>query len=324
MNPCEKPKYDIEDIKRVTRLVEIALAVDSRISSPKPTSKMLCDIGRGMVDKLIIKLHQSISVEDIKEKCRELGIRVKGEYKNGKKFFLCIYHPNGLVINCYLGVPENKSFYRVILNPFKVNSFSKVEHALLQVFGEAINVGVIYRLDFTVDYYRAYEEILSGLDVRYKHYQVEHMKSGKGRTGLQIGTDDDKIIIYNKGAQLGISEPLTRIERQLSGSKVFIKTFGELRSAQPKILEFDPLSIIRLHELNLIKGKILNTGQVKRFHELETLVKHEGYFQARKKLNKTKNFIRDYGEFFSLRPFEVQPSAILGDAITKYFKEVLQ
>lgn len=188
-----------------------------------------------------------------------------------------------------------------------------------------VNLAKIYRLDFTVDLYRPYSNVLEELDIAYKHYRVEHLNSSKGRTGLQVGTDNDKIIIYDKAAQKGLKTPLTRIERQLTGPKVPVKMFRELRESLPLILEGDLLSNVKLNQVDFVEESILSEKKIEKLHELKTLIKHEGFFQAKKKLTtEHNNFKRDYGNLFSLKPLEVQPSDLLKDGLTKYFQEVLQ
>lgn len=199
---------------------------------------------------------------------------------------------------------------------------------LLRLFGPRVLDSKVYRIDFTVDIFKEYEDVHRGLDVKYKRANVEFL-GGSIRTGVLIGTGNDKISIYNKAKKENVKKPWTRIERQLSSSKLIkekigISKLGDLRYKLPKILDFSPLSIVTLNHLDFVEPVSPTTDQLERFNELKALIKHEGLFLTRKKLTKNRNFGRDYGKFFVLTPYQTQPEDIFNRDVIKHFQEVLQ
>jgi hypothetical protein len=325
MNENE-PLSTLTDMERlrVVNFTQLLCKVSPRVSRQKPTSQdALVQIGKGLIDKLEIFLPTTLFLNNTISKCNELGLRYKDKYL-GKLFTLEIQIGTQRV-NCVLGKQTSTEFNKVITNPSHGRFCSSTELNLMLLFGPTVLQSKIYRIDFTADIYEEYQQVLRGLDVKYKSANIEYI--GKSvRTGVKIGANNDKVIIYNKALKEKVDKPWTRIERQMSGSKVPIKKLIELRYALPDILDFDPLGIVTLNNLELIKPDFPKGEQLERFYEFRTLIEHEGYFLTRKKLNEKyhKNFNRYFGEFFNLTPYQYQPSDIFKSDIINFFQEVIQ
>lgn len=312
-----------EELGRVVSFTKLLSKVHSKVSTLNPTSTTQCSaLGRGLIDKLEIFLPEKMLVSELLERCEYLGFKVEGKKLRDKKFYLVI-ETGKMNVNCFLGVPDNQEFQKVILNPSHANNLSISEFVLHQIFGPTVLRSKIYRLDFTVDIYEEYQQVLRGLDVKYKKAHVEYM-GGSIKTGLLIGSGNDKILIYNKAKRERVKRPWTRLERQLSGSKVPIKVFEQLRYGLSEILDYDPLSIVTLNNLEFNEVSNLTQNQHEQLSEFKALIKHEGYFLTRKKLNANKNFQRDYRKYFSLTPYQQQPSDIFNADIKNFFQEVMQ
>lgn len=320
MNVSEPQNYSNSDIQSVARFVEILMQAEQRVSRCKPTSaEQGSALGRGLLDKLEISLPVAMSVVKLRERCKELGYRIKGEYKGHRKFYLSIYDcPQP--IDCFLGNERNEYFSKVILNPSKVEKYSTTESELLKIFGPTVLNSKIYRLDFTVDIYEDYSKVLSGLDIKYKKANSEFLGDSV-RTGLNVGVKNDKVIIYDKGLKEKVKKTWTRIERQMSGKKIFIKSLGELKSKLNEIIKFDPLGIINLKNIQTIENVKYTALQLEKLSDLKALLKYEGYFLAKKKLSVNNNFQRDYGDFLVAIPYDIQPSEIFNRDIANFFKE---
>lgn len=311
------------DIRSVTRFVELLVTVHERVSRPKVTSICTSTIGQGRIDKLVFKLPQNIQRDWLIKKCQSLNLRIEGRFLRDKKYYLSIYVGN-ITFDCLLGSRVNTEIFKVTVNPGKSSLYAKLEAAVLSIFGDSALESSIYRIDFCVDYRVPYLEIIEGLNVRDKQARIEHI-GRPGRTGIQIGVNEDKIIVYDKAQEAGLREPLTRIERQISGEKVFIKTLKDLTVAKEALLKFDPMAIVSLYKIHFLDDQRRTQAATSRLNELKTLIEHEGYFCARKKLAaKSDNFERDYGKLFTKIPYDIQPSQILSNAINCYFSEVMQ
>lgn len=320
MNVNEPITYSPSEIRSVVRFTEILAQVELRVSRCNPTStSQRSAFGKGLLDKLEFLLPEPMSVEKLQEKCKELGYKLKGEYKGDKRFYLSIYDcPQ--VIDCYLGHPHNIQFTKIILNPSKVEKFSITELEVLKIFGPTAVNSKIYRLDFTVDIYEEYSKVLSGLDIKFKKTNSEFI-GGSIRTGLNVGGKNDKVIIYDKGVKEKVDHPWTRIERQMSGRSIFIQRFGDLKSKLIDIIQFNPLGIVKLENIQVIEDAKHTSIQLERINELKALLKYEGYFLAKKKLTLNNNFQRDYGCFLMTIPYETQPSDIFERDIVNFFRK---
>jgi hypothetical protein len=318
MDVYKIPTFNHSELGSIVRLTQILLGVHERVSSQKPTSLR---VERGLLDKLVIKLTTTQSVQSLRVRCRELNYKIEGYYKRDKRFYLSI-NLGHQIIDVLLGRPENTEFWQITINPSKFSHWSLLEMNLIQIFNPIVLTSIIYRLDFTYDIFEDYYQILSGLTVLNKSARTEFV-DGSIRSGLQIGVGDDKFVIYDKGFKEKTDFSWTRIERQISGTKVFIKTLGEMKSSIEKILEFDPFSTVSLNNIHF-QGASLSHGQRVKYDELRTLIKHEGFYLARKKLSKDRNFIRDYERFFQLIKYTNQPRDIFNRDIIKFFKETIQ
>ncbi len=312
------------ELSRVVNFTQLLCKVSPRVSRQKPTSHdAFVQLGRGLIDKLIIHLPTTLYLSNTISKCNELGLKYRDKYL-GKLFTLEV-NIGTQTIHCVLGKQGNDEFYKVIINPSHGRFCSTTELNLIKLFSPTVLNSKIYRIDFTTDIYEEYEQVLRGLNVKFKSANVEYI--GKSvRTGIKIGSNSDKIIIYNKALKEKVDKPWTRIERQMSGSKVPVKKLIELRHALPEILANNPLEIITLNNLELVKPEFPKGDQLERFYEFRTLIEHEGYFLTRKKLNEKyhKNFNRYFGEFFTLTPYKYQPSDIFKSDIINFFQEVVQ
>lgn len=302
-----------DELSSTTRFIQI-LSNDYSISSHNVTSKNTpVTSGKGFIDKLILRSVNYIQKEYTISKCKELGFEISYKYLS-KKYYLII-NTGTLIIQCCLFREDHTDFNRIILNPSKASHYFKVESILLQLFGPSILNSQIYRIDLSVDIYKPYEEVIQGLDIQNKSAKSEYLDK-TARTGIMVGTDNDKIIVYDKSKEQKTDEHWTRIERQLTASKVPVKTLMQLRDALPEILELNLLGIVTLNDIKLIEPTIPD----EKYYELKALIKHQGLFLARKKLNKNNNFKRDYGKFFSLTPYQYQPSDYLESGLTTFFK----
>lgn len=322
--PCPLPD---SELKSILRFAELLMAVHNRVSRPKPSSlipNVDMSQGKGLLDKLIIHLPVSMSTEELMIRCNTLGYSVKIHRKRDGKYYIGI-NCHSQTIDCFLGRQDNIEFYKIITNPSKVKYWSPTELLLLQIFNKSVLDSTIYRMDCAVDIFEWYMKLLEGFDVKYKRATIEFIGNSI-RSGLLIGDTmgNDKISVYNKAEKEKTNYPWTRIERQLTGPKVIVKRLGDLKYSADKIIDFDPLAIVTLNNLHFLSAQNLSEERLEKFNELKTLIKHEGYFQARKKLTKHNNFKREYGEFFMMTPYLLQPREIFNRDILTFFKETIQ
>lgn len=317
MNLDEPFVHSIEEMKPLVRFTEILLNVQNRVSSSKPSSSFLRN--RGSIDKLEIRLNDPIEVSSLRNRCQELGYKLEGNYKKDKRFYLTVQF--GLkYLDCYLGHPENNQIRKIIINPSKFKSWIETETFLLEVFGLSILEANLYRMDFTFDLFESYQKVLEGLRINHKRANTEFHGGTKLRTGLNVGAGNDKYVIYNKGEKENSGFPWTRIERQMSGRSLFLKKVKDLRTSAAKIIAFNPLAEIEINSITF-NDPASFSSKLEKYNDLKSLVKHEGYFLAKKKLSQNRNFERDFAPFFQLIPAITQPQEVFNKDISTFFQE---
>jgi hypothetical protein len=307
----------------LVRFTDLLLKVSNRVKVSRPNVTSMVGTfqkPKGFIDKLVLFFSEKKSVSELINRAEKLGCKCETGYLTDKKLYLFIKKEH-IQIECFLGVPENTEIKKIQFNPSKGLVFYKSELFLLELFGPIIFEAKIYRIDFTIDIFKGFKKILEGLDVKYKSAKVEYIGKGSNRTGVKIGQGNDKLVIYDKSKKEKTKYPWTRIERQLSGPKSPIKKYGELRYSLSSIIKFNPLGIVTLNHIDLVEKADYTEVQREQFNELKVLIKHEGYFSARKKLNYNKNFQRDYSKYFTLTAFKKQPEDIFNEDIINFYKE---
>ena len=317
MNVYEPSTFDHNQLGPVVRLTQILLNVHERVSSLKSSS---IKPSIGSLDKLIFHLVNKFSVSSLREVCQREGLNIRGLNLQDKKYYLRISEEKKF-LDVLLGNPYNTEFWKIILNPKNFNSPEDVESFALRIFGASVLDAKMYRADFAIDLFEDFNLTLEGLMFDNKTAHSEWV-GGSSRTGLYVGTNDDKYLAYNKGLKEKVDYPWTRIERQVSGTKLPFRKFSEFRGAFNSIEKFDPLSTVHLSSVIFTEGPLSPEEQI-RLQELKTLIKHEGIFQTQKKLNASRNFRRDYGKLFQLVPRNQQPKQIFDEFIKDFYKEHL-
>lgn len=312
--------YSTNDVTATTRFIELLLQVQSRVSSPKVTSSQsIYGQGNGFLDKIECYSLEGISVNKIRERCNQLNYSTRGVKLKDKRLYLEI-NCNECFLHFYLGHPLNQTLRNLFFNPSQFSNITHMMNLLKEVIGDQLEEFQLSRVDYAVDIPVEYLEVLRGLDVKYKRANSEFLGNSI-RTGLVVGTKDDKVKVYDKSKELGLDHPLTRIERQVRGSYLIVKKLIELPESLGKILNFKPLSIVSTNHLEFLDGICKTTEQFKKFNEIKVLIEYEGYFLTKKKLNKNGNFKRDYAIYFALTPYVKQPNEHFEQGILNFYKE---
>ncbi len=271
----------------------------------------------GCIDKLELSLVVPINRADIEAKTegisRETRLRDKRWYLEIEK---------GMGIYLYLGHPDNVELSRLITRPSAFKTFGEYQSYLYKYFGrERISSARITRMDLTVDYLLPWESVVKGLDIKNKRKRVQYMEHSGDRTGIQVGSSGEVIVIYDKGAEAKLNQEITRIEMQLKGRKVPIRYFSDLNLLVERVERSKLFGDVILNDISFTELMEMGPSRLQRLDELKALVKHEGFFIARKKLNTSNNFNRDYVPMFKMVLWEKQPQEALCEALVNYFKE---
>ena len=229
-------------------------------------------------------------------------------------------------IGWYFKAPynQNTDISKMITRPSAFQSFEKYLNTLSQILtGNELKNIKITRLDITVDYFETLENVLQSLNVINKQVEVEYMEKASRRTGMMIGKGSEIIVVYDKADRSNRSDPLTRIELQIAGKKLPTRDIFKLKESLLADKGKSHFNTLTLNHITLDKPHDVESKAVHdRFKEFETLLKHDGYLSARKKLNENGNFKRDYGAFFILDPWDNQPEKVFNQSMESFFNDV--
>lgn len=305
------------ECKPIVRLLEILARVDSRVSSGKEESSSR-SLARGLIDKLVLKFEHEVSLQDCIAKARKHSCEVQGKYLRDKKYYVSFESKEGAVFRAHLRFRDNDCFDTITINPSHFQLLLDLEIFVDLFFPSMLSKAVISRIDFSVDIFDDFNKVIRGVDFTWKSARTE-FTNNRSFTGLMVGKGNDKVIVYDKMVESNVVHPWTRIERQLSGRKVPVRKYRELRGYLEGAAAVDIFSGITLSYVEFCRPSCsMSLLQEEMFHDLKSLVIHSGIFQARKKLNKNKNFKRDYSKFFLLIPYQEQLPEVFKVSMNDY------
>lgn len=286
------------------RLLRIA---DTRVSTPKAASTPTAVHAR--IDKLEGSLGTPQLRSEIEKRLEQSQIEPKLKFLQKQccleiheGFFLHIGHQHGEIIS------------RFICNPSAFPSYDTfLKHLRIVFTHEASEAIQITRLDVAIDYAVNIQKLIRGLDLRNKQVDTRFTDKCGRRTGALFGKGNEKLSVYDKGLEAGLSEELTRIELQLRGSKLPARKWKELDLVLQSDCDF--FSHISLADV-AVKEEILESRK-KRTATLKRDLERDGLFAFRKALNVHGNFERDVRPLLEVTPWEDQPQT----AFKRLFKQ---
>jgi hypothetical protein len=281
-----------------------------------------------MIDKLDIRLFDNISIQTIKKRAKELDLVY--EIKRigvRKEWCISVELEKNKAVYFPLAYQSSKYTNRLYSNPSKFFLFIPYHNFLEDLIGQkAIDNSNITRLDFSVDLKLSFEDIVKGVSIAYKRNAKLHIDQGSINEGIYFGKGDEVIVIYNKAKKLGKAytgtTPLTRIEIRLKGSKLPIELMNEVPTLFGNIHSglYNPFERIGISEYSFPPIDSLKTfKEAYRLGELEVLAREMSFQVARKRLNKNKNFKRDYGKLYKCKGIPIELSEPFKENILSFF-----
>ncbi|MDA2937389.1 hypothetical protein MYX75_03895 [Acidobacteria bacterium AH-259-A15] len=304
--------------KALSRYFELLLRVEKRsVSSWKPESATVGPNGTACIDKVSLSL--ALWREELMARAKYAGLQLKAvRLRDGRWYTQVGDEAWGWYL--YPGYFGAEWITKIITRPSAFSSFQDYLQMLRRLFSDdELATARIIRLDFAVDYPLPLRQILRCLDVSCKRIKIEYQEEGAEMTGILVGRGLEKVLVYDKGRKTGDAKPLTRIEIQLSGKK--LPAWNLL--ALPELVErrIRPFKAVKLHEIKLCDPSSLLSDKARmRHHELQVLIDQQGYLAARKKLNRTGNFQRDYGSFINLTSWAETPDDTLARDLLLFFR----
>lgn len=326
MNPTESfSNLDQESRSALVGYFQLLLKVEQRlVSTQEPASENCLDHHpTGCLDKLCFQLPNIIPREDLCVRLRKASIEFQPTKLNDRRWHLHIGKPDSGVY-AYLGHCNSMGIHRFTTRPSAFTSHSKYLQYIQSFLTPAeLETAKISRLDLAVDYPEPFKTVIRGFDVLWKKHRTMHQVASI--TGITVGTGQEKIVVYDKELEAKLSTPLTRLEFQLTGRKLPISAFSSLPKLPEYIKRSNPFKIISLNQIHLPDADSqLNEVAKNRLNELWTLLEHQGYLFAKKELNNSRNFERDFMPFIELKPWQPSPAEAIETAIAAFFNPALE
>jgi len=320
-------EHQKECLNALSRFVVLLANAQSRVSTSISTSKdSIGPQGTACIDKLCFRLSSPVSIEVILHRLTQLGrtarrgapLTLKQKRLKEGFFFNVTDGTNSFFLK--EGYPIKGNIEKVVTRPSAyTNAFEYFEIIKAVFSDEEIANALVSRIDFAVDYPASLLNTLKSLDIKGKRIKSEYLGSSGMLTGMRFGVGSEKIVVYDKPS--GESQQNTRIEIQLTGSKVPIKNPFELLKLPERLQKTSkkPFESIRLQNLTIPNPSTARSEAQKRKRELfiqnfET----RGYFAARAATNTDNNFERDLGHHLNRQDWSDGPFLALMRDIKRF------
>lgn len=301
-------------LRPVVRFIELLERAEQKVSSAKLTSEDSKIHSEACIDKLEAVLLEPIGKDQIYQRCRELGIAVANQFLN-RKAYLRIGVDTGIFLKLSF---DQKYVVQIITRPAAFDSANRYYSAISDLLGEeTLSKLNVTRVDLTVDYEIPFSKFICGIDIKNKQSEVQYTNKGHALTGISIGKGADNITIYDKQRQAKTSNPRSRIERRLRGSKLPSRNFHALWNKLPSLT---PFSDIEIFDVKLRDELTLSREQLSRQTDLRLYLPALGFIRTRKQFNEHGNFERDYGPLFTKTSWDDQMNDVFRTWMKKYFK----
>lgn len=301
----------------LVRFFQLLETAENRVSTHISTSRTSPLQGQAHLDKLSGHLLEGLDRDILIRRLDEKNIPHRITRLKDKKWYLQAGDStNGKSILFLLGHPQNPFISKLITRPSAFANFDHFHRLISDTLPPLALEGFrLTRLDVAVDYPSPLATITEGLDIGFKRAKVTYQDHGNKRTGILVGKGSEKILVYDKSAESGLTEPLTRIELQLSGAKLPAKTIPHLLKTLP---HWSPFDAITINHITYKENLLLSDRDQKRLQEIKQLLSREGLFSARKILNEKRNFDRDYKKLISIEPWQHQPNLVFQNQISLF------
>jgi hypothetical protein len=279
---------EIEDQSVLRKYLQLLLKADRRQRS-REGKEIVGLSGTGCIDKLSFALDPPVSRQQLTLRSNRSNIPLKPIKLRDQRWYLQAGDGWYFKIRYF----NSDTVFDVITRPAFFPLYSAYLENLCQLLTvKELKAARITRLDFTVDYLTPFAKFMRGLDIAHKRARVEHIDKGSVRTGFRVGSQPETILVYDRAFKAGLEQPSTRLEIQLTGTKLPARSFRELSACRE--LDYRPFRSVKLYNVSLAEPSLLNPIERSRHAELSVLLEREGYFSARKKLDEAGQFNRHY------------------------------
>ena len=264
------------------------------------------------IDKLEAHFLVPIEMELLLRKAKDLGHQVNFRSLRDRKRYLEIKN-NNYEIFFRIGI-DSKHVTCFLSNPNKFQTWEIFWDFLTTLVPNEVLISTqISRLDLNLDFECDLQSLMKAIDVRGKQLSQSYLSKAGKKTGVYIGKGPGAFVFYDKSSE---GMHISRIEIRLSKHKLPTRSLMNLKE---KVL-----GQVYFHEL---LGQEIRLNKTYKKLELEkkletffTILERDGFYAAKKELNTSRNFHRDYQSFFKATPWKRSPSEIFATQIQTFMK----
>ena len=158
--------------------------------------------------------------------------------------------------------------------------------------------------------------LIQSLDVANKRSELTYENKSGARTGVIIGKRSEVFAVYDKAKETNSVDLISRIELRLSGSKVPTRSIADIPLKLASQIFFKNLIGLSVTETKNTK----TSDQNERLRQFKGIWGRDGFFAAKRFMNQSRNFDRDFANLIETRPWAEQPSELFKNQIINFFQ----
>ncbi|MBX3041119.1 MAG: hypothetical protein KF789_10475 [Bdellovibrionaceae bacterium] len=267
------------------------------------------------VDKLEALFPAPLSAPEVVQRARDLGFCLETTFLKERAPFLKVSKGEEYVLLKYSW--DKQTLGRLVSNPNRFRTWGAYRDFLSRLLTPTgLESAKISRLDLNLDFSCPFPDLIRSLHIKNKRAGVQFTDDSGERTGINIGKAAEVIQIYDKARQAALSAHRSRIELRMRGHKLPTFKIASIPSAIQTQNFFETVEGL---EVTILGSKVTET-QKQRIAEFQTILNRDGFYFAKKALNKDRNFERDFGKIVMVRPWSTQPSSLFKEQIKSFFK----
>ncbi|MCB0404711.1 MAG: hypothetical protein KDD51_07975 [Bdellovibrionales bacterium] len=207
---------------------------------------------------------------------------------------------------------------KILARPCRFKSLQKFIQVLTDFFGESIGSARIRRIDFAIDLTQSLEDLYWKVDFCRKQLVTGYSSRCGQPTGITAGAGTEVQKLYDRFKKTKGQDDHRRIEVCLTKKKIPAATLAELVGYDPKRIAITVFLNIRFFSIS-ITSRDLTKARYRRQIEIKTLIDNIGYTDARRRLNRNRNFHRDYANLLKITPELIQPQDLLASSLNAFW-----
>ncbi len=261
-------------------------------------------IGAG-IDKLNAYFTGPIPIDVVRTEARLLGYTTKRVFLKDRKPYLAV-NSDSNQIHLKLGFGET-DVTGLISNPNKFKTWQNYYSFISSLIPkESLVSAQVTRVDLNLDFECSFSSLTQMLDIKNKRSALTFTDESGCRTGLIIGKGNEKIEIYDKAKKEKLSTPHSRIELRLGKDKLPSRSIIDIPKVVTDGLYFSGLVGLNTH----FTDTITNAEQSQRLATFKHNLDRDGFYSAKKTMNQSRHFDRDFAKLIKIKNWAVQPSQL--------------